>query len=312
MKLKSLPLTLGICCILLGLLGVLSISTLSRWASAFAEQYFSEDQSLTASSQLRISLSILTMAAIVIIFGFLFIASRKDPTRTSILLTLQEKPSHMNKLAKLKFPRILVVTTGLTLVFVALYVWRIIDPRLDGLYNEGGVVETLTAIAFGSSSLLMVFAINARLQNEKNQENVKKWWLTPYLIIALFFFVIAMEEISWGQAYLGWKTPDAFAEFNRQGETNLHNILESFALLYYPLALLFPLELLSGWMSVRNETSSTLARILPRPSTIFLAALLSALAFVAVGINEFVEQLFALFTIAYSFQMYSGEKSLRP
>jgi len=209
----------------------------------------------------------------------------------------------MNKLANLNFPRILVITTGLTLVFVALYARRIIDPRLDGLYNEGGVVETLTAIAFGASSLLIFFAINARL---------RKWWFAPYLIIALFFFVLTMEEISWGQAYLGWKTPDAFAEFNRQGETNLHNILESFALLYYPLALLFPLELLSGWMSVRNETSSTLARILPRPSTIFLAALLSALAFVAVGINEFVEQLFALFTIAYSFQMYSGEKSLRP
>jgi len=312
MKLKSLLLTLGICCILLGLLGVFSIPTLSHWVSNFAEQYASADQSLTASSQLRISLSILTMAATVIIFGFLLTASRKDPTRTSILLAIQDKPSHMNKLAKLKFPRILVITTGLTLVFVALYVWRIIDPRLDGLYNEGGVVETLTAIAFGASSLLIVIAINARLQTEKNQENMRKWWFAPYLIIALFFFVLTMEEISWGQAYLGWKTPDAFAEFNRQGETNLHNILESFALLYYPLALLFPLELLSGWMSVRNETSSTLARILPRPSTIFLAALLSALAFVAVGINEFVEQLFALFTIAYSFQMYSGEKSLRP
>jgi len=31
----------------------------------------------------------------------------------------------------------------------------------------------------------------------------------------------AMEEVSWGQTYLGWGTPEGYSEFSR--ETNLHN-----------------------------------------------------------------------------------------
>ncbi len=32
------------------------------------------------------------------------------------------------------------------------------------------------------------------------------------------------EEISWGQHYFNWKSPDLFVEYNNQKETNLHNI----------------------------------------------------------------------------------------
>ncbi|NNC73495.1 MAG: hypothetical protein HKN78_11560 [Sphingomonadaceae bacterium] len=38
------------------------------------------------------------------------------------------------------------------------------------------------------------------------------------------FFLIGMEEISWGQRVFGFDTPDAVAEMNWQGEFNLHNI----------------------------------------------------------------------------------------
>ena len=37
-------------------------------------------------------------------------------------------------------------------------------------------------------------------------------------------FFGAGEEISWGQRIFGIETPEAFAEHNRQGETNLHNL----------------------------------------------------------------------------------------
>lgn len=37
-------------------------------------------------------------------------------------------------------------------------------------------------------------------------------------------FIVAGEEISWGQRILGIDTPDALEAINAQGETNLHNI----------------------------------------------------------------------------------------
>ena len=41
---------------------------------------------------------------------------------------------------------------------------------------------------------------------------------------ALMCFGFAGEEVSWGQHWLGWSSPEYFAEYNRQGETNFHNL----------------------------------------------------------------------------------------
>ncbi|MBX3438829.1 MAG: hypothetical protein KF861_15145 [Planctomycetaceae bacterium] len=42
--------------------------------------------------------------------------------------------------------------------------------------------------------------------------------------LALLCAVIAGEEASWGQHYVGWSTPESWGELNDQHETNLHNI----------------------------------------------------------------------------------------
>ncbi len=44
-------------------------------------------------------------------------------------------------------------------------------------------------------------------------------------ILAVSFFYVAMEEISWGQRVIGFESPDYFKAKNLQGETNLHNFL---------------------------------------------------------------------------------------
>jgi hypothetical protein len=45
-----------------------------------------------------------------------------------------------------------------------------------------------------------------------------------YLVMAVAFFLGAMEEISWGQRLIGWGTPEAFSEINFQDETTIHNV----------------------------------------------------------------------------------------
>jgi hypothetical protein len=53
----------------------------------------------------------------------------------------------------------------------------------------------------------------------------KKWLSTTASILcALVLFVMAGEEISWGQRLFQWETTGFFAENNIQGETNLHNL----------------------------------------------------------------------------------------
>lgn len=42
-------------------------------------------------------------------------------------------------------------------------------------------------------------------------------------LAALSCFYIAGEEMSWGQHFFHWETPEYWAELNRQQETNLHN-----------------------------------------------------------------------------------------
>jgi hypothetical protein len=44
------------------------------------------------------------------------------------------------------------------------------------------------------------------------------------IIFALTCLFIAGEEMSWGQHFFYWSTPDYWAAINRQDETNLHNV----------------------------------------------------------------------------------------
>jgi hypothetical protein len=60
--------------------------------------------------------------------------------------------------------------------------------------------------------------------------------LTVTIIAALSCLYIAGEEMSWGQHFLHWNTPEYWAEVNRQQETNLHNTYAVFD--KYPRAVL--------------------------------------------------------------------------
>ena len=43
----------------------------------------------------------------------------------------------------------------------------------------------------------------------------------------MFCFIVAMEEISWGQRLLGYRPPAYFLEYNYQQEFNFHNVVET-------------------------------------------------------------------------------------
>ena len=83
--------------------------------------------------------------------------------------------------------------------------------------SELGVVENATA-------LLLLPAVAFGLMALRLRRTLPAWWLAPWLsLLVAASIYIAGEEVSWGQNWLGWATPDWLASVNDQGETNLHN-----------------------------------------------------------------------------------------
>lgn len=88
------------------------------------------------------------------------------------------------------------------------------DSQKKMLLDEGGIHETSQAIL---AAIGAVFAVVLTI----GQRGL--WYRLWYGIAAIGSFYVAGEEISWGQTYLQWATPDSWAEINDQNETNLHN-----------------------------------------------------------------------------------------
>ena len=99
-----------------------------------------------------------------------------------------------------------------------LFLW--IDPALfkKYLFGEDHIVEWLTFAGFFGASLICIIIIR------KYFSFMNRLSLFYFAGLALFFFVCAGEEISWGQRILGFHTPDIMLEYNHQQEFNIHNL----------------------------------------------------------------------------------------
>jgi hypothetical protein len=98
------------------------------------------------------------------------------------------------------------------------YVARIIDPATDTIiFGELGLIENITVIFLLCA---MVVAFKSYVLMHNFQFPFFKIWIT-LLFIGCFYY--AGEELSWGQHWLGWATPESWKDINDQGETNLHN-----------------------------------------------------------------------------------------
>lgn len=83
------------------------------------------------------------------------------------------------------------------------------------VYREYGMVENVTVIclAFGT------FWATRALMNSSG------WFQRSWLfLLAAGTFLFLGEEISWGQHYFRWTTPEDWQAINRQKETSLHNV----------------------------------------------------------------------------------------
>lgn len=86
------------------------------------------------------------------------------------------------------------------------------------IWNENGLIELLQ-VFFLILSIYILFKFLIQLKNIKYRSI--KLLLYLYTIFLCFFF---LEEISWGQHFFNWQSPEFFMNFNSQNETNIHNI----------------------------------------------------------------------------------------
>jgi len=92
------------------------------------------------------------------------------------------------------------------------------SPRhYAGFFRDDGFNECLT-VAAQLLSAGFFFAVFFRLKKLK----AKSAWL--YLLLSLFCFWVAGEELSWGQRLINLQIPDFFMKYNDNQSLNIHNL----------------------------------------------------------------------------------------
>ena len=86
----------------------------------------------------------------------------------------------------------------------------------DWFRSEDGPLEWIQFFEYGLSSIIAFF-IFIKIKKKKEINSI------VWILIALFSFLIAGEEISWGERITGIGI-DSISTLNIQGETNFHNL----------------------------------------------------------------------------------------
>ena len=91
------------------------------------------------------------------------------------------------------------------------------------LLRENKLYESLGAMACLIGSVVLAIAyIKYPVGNSFGLFNTKRNILL--LLLAIFMFFVAGEEVSWGQGIFGYRVPEFIAESNFQRELNVHNL----------------------------------------------------------------------------------------
>ncbi len=119
------------------------------------------------------------------------------------------------------FDVIAIIITPIVIVLLSFLLWSIpaTRPFTNWMLLENNPVELLTFL-----SLLAAGVIGIQIAWNAKKNGKGFFIISFYAVFAVGLVFVAMEEISWGQWFFGFKTPDTVQTINKQGELNLHNI----------------------------------------------------------------------------------------
>jgi len=149
------------------------------------------------------------------------------------------------------------ITTNLSILLLFV-VAALLNEYSEALYylsvQEDELLEWATFWGFMVAAAIYFSSAYRQFKAEQFKFGLQMPWFVFGL--GLFCFLVAMEEISWGQRLLGYRAPDYFLEQNFQQELNLHNIIDtSFRKLVMKIILLgygVVLSAINLWKPVGN------------------------------------------------------------
>lgn len=113
---------------------------------------------------------------------------------------------------------IILLYSGICGLFITLI---LIDYEgLWDLIKEDGLMEYIEVLFYGIASSIF-FYLCLKIVPQKDYPTLGKIF---YIGFFLLFFLVMMEELSWGQRLFNINTPENMKEINFQDETNVHNI----------------------------------------------------------------------------------------
>lgn len=154
------------------------------------------------------------------------------------------------------------LTLGVLIPIASAFAVLFWPEQISGYVREQKLLSILTEVVFVGALIYLAMAVfAARGSSQKPFLGIR-----PFLGLSAMFGVvlfILMEEMSWGQHWLGFSTPDAF-EANIQNETNLHNFYtHRFEAAYYSAAVLAFVALPFAWPSKLPDWLSGLSVYVP-------------------------------------------------
>jgi len=170
------------------------------------------------------------------------------------------------------------------------------------LFGKEALLELSGALLFLGCAGFLIYALYRSRKYRRPPTGFYEQTMGMFLAIGCFF--VGMEEISWGQTYLGFAGPHWLTAANAQHETNAHNLLESSNLMSIETMIfsLLPVIVLAASVVGRHSKRPLVRIYAPDSSQIFLAAI------VAVGNlsvhDELAEFLFALLVTVYIATVY--------
>jgi hypothetical protein len=253
--------------LLIGLAVLIARESVQHFTVSFCGQYIWWDGPMESwrVAKLR-ELVVYGGSAGLVVGGLMIVAAYAAPTAFAKMLEIVLTPitSEQSGSRRLSWPSIGLLVGS----FGFAYAMNLKSTlSLSWLTFEDGLTECTTAIAFLSAAVLSAL-IAYRLR-----ASVHRWVIVIYIVAAFGFFLIAMEEVSWGQRLLGIETPSVLRGANSQGEFNLHDVQTLVRPIYTLFTIVSAIGVLGACVhialkAVGHETPIA-NLLLPQPALIF-------------------------------------------
>jgi len=196
-----------------------------NWFSFQANRFWHYHQLFTIF--LMISAPILLLLEFFNTHNFVFDAIGVNYSRyiylaiTAISITLMTKSKEYYS----KYWRLFVFFFPLPIIFLLIFIYLRDQQLYRWMISEDSLVEWSQFALIAVSSFI---SLKLSLFLQKND----KILAIIFLVLSIGLFVVAGEEISWGQRILEIQTPQELAQRNLQEEITIHNIDVFFGLVY--------------------------------------------------------------------------------